>query len=213
MDFRSAYELLDATEAIEMPTKSDITQERTRLQFARCVGERFAFLQTFGFAQIDSSPTLVRFRKRNIEVKVYHGQRSFEIGFEIVCQGVRYSLSELIRVASPEEAERYRNFAATTWQGVEKGLTRLEELVKCFAEPALRGDEEFFAVLQKNRREWRDAYALDVLAEQLRPKAEAAFREGNYRAAAELYEKIRPRLSATEQRKLELAKERAGRTN
>ena len=55
-----------------------------------------------------------------------------------------------------------------------------------------------------------EAYALDVLAEQIRPNADAAFRSGDYRRAAELYEKIRPRLSAEEIKKLALAKARAG---
>jgi hypothetical protein len=51
-------------------------------------------------------------------------------------------------------------------------------------------------------------YALDVLVNQLRPKAEEAFRRGDYRNAAELYERIRSRLTAAELKKLAIATER-----
>ena len=51
---------------------------------------------------------------------------------------------------------------------------------------------------------------MDVLAEQLRPKADAAFRSGDYHQAAELYQKIRPRLSDSGLKKLALAKKRCG---
>jgi hypothetical protein len=180
------------------------------MNFANAVSERFAFLDDLGFSKSESLPTLVRFRKGDLEINVYHGRQSFEIGFEIARQGAQYSISEIIRVTDPETAERYRNFSTTTPHGVAEGLTHLEELVKRYAGLALRGDPVFFAKLESQRKAWMEGYALDVLAGQLRPKAETAFRRGDYREAVALYEKIRPRLSATELKKLELARERAG---
>jgi hypothetical protein len=56
-------------------------------------------------------------------------------------------------------------------------------------------------MLEDHRKSWSEGYALDVLEKQLRPKAQAAFQQGNYREAAELYERIRPRLSAAEEKK------------
>ena len=44
----------------------------------------------------------------------------------------------------------------------------------------------------------------------MRPKAEEAFRNGDYRRAAELYEEIVPRLTPAEAKKLALARKRAG---
>ena len=188
-----------------------IGRDRTRLNFANAVSERFSFLRDLGFTEVDSLPTIVRYRKGDIEVHIYHGRQSFEIGFEIGRQGAHYSMSELIRADDPQTAEQYLDYAATTAEGTAEGLAQLEELVKRYGERALRGDSEFFGTLANQRKTWAAGYELDVLAKQLRPKADAAFRSSDYRQAAELYEKIRPRLSVAELKKLELAKERAGR--
>jgi hypothetical protein len=201
---------VDAARAMIMGMSNEIGRERTVLNFALAVSEKFFFLGDLAFNEVESLPTIVRYRKSDLEVHVYHGRQSFEIGFEVSRQGVRYSMSELIRANDPQTAEQYRNYAATTPEGIAEGLTKLEKLVKRYGERALRGDPEFFAILANQRKAWAEGYELDVLAKQLRPKADTAFRSGDYRQAAELYEKIRPRLSATELKKLELAKERAG---
>jgi hypothetical protein len=194
---------------MNMSANSEIGPERTRLNFANAASKSFSFLGDRGFAVVESLPTLVRFRKDELEARVYHGRRSFEVGFEIVRDGDRYSISELIRAADRDEGDRYRNYTATTPEGIAEALARLKELVGRYGERALRGDPEFFATLRNLRQEWMENYSLDVLAGQLRPKADAAFRSGDYRQAAELYEKIRPRLSASELKKLALAKQRA----
>lgn len=209
MEFQSTDGLLESAGTMTMCVSNNVGPERTRLNFANAVSERFAFLDDLGFSKSESLPTLVRFRKGDLEINVYHGRQSFEIGFEIARQGAQYSISEIIRVTDPEAAERYRNFSTTTPQGIAEGLAQLEELVKRYGGLALRADPAFFATLESQRKAWMEGYALDVLAGQLRPKAETAFRQGDYREAAALYEKIRPRLSATELKKLELARERA----
>jgi hypothetical protein len=155
-------------------------------------------------------PTIVRYRNGDLEVDIYHGRQSYEIGFGITRQGDRYTMSELVRATDPDGAARYRGYAATTPDGVAEGLIRLQELVRRYCDRALRGDLEFFATLENHCKLWSEEYALDVLAGQLRPKAEAAFRSGSYRQAAELYEQIRPSLGAVEIEKLALAKRRAG---
>jgi hypothetical protein len=208
LDFRVEYGLLDATGAMSMTVSNQVGRERTRLNFADAVSKRFAFLCGLGFCEEESLPTLVRYRKDDLEVAVYHGRRSFEIGFEIARLGVRYSIGELIRAADREKAAQYRNYAATTPRGIAEGLVQLEGLVKQYGERALGGDPAFFAALAQQRKSWAEEYALDVLASQLRPQAEAAFRSGNYRQAADIYQRIRPRLCAAELKKLALAKER-----
>lgn len=190
---------------------NEMGRERARLNFANAVGERFAFLGEYGFMEIESLPTIVRYRKDGLEANVYHTRQSFEVGFEMVRDGVRYSLSELIRASNPQEGLQHRNYAATTVEGIAQALARLEGLVKHYCDLALQNDPAFFAMLAELEKAWSEGYALDVLARQLRPKAEVAFRAGDYRQAAELYERIRPRLSGTELKKLALAKERARR--
>ena len=193
-----------------MNGEDNIGPERTRLNFANAVHDRFQFLRDLGFLESESSPTMVRYRKADLEVDIYHGRKSFEIGFEVIRHGIRYSLSELIRAANPDVAEQYRNYAATNAAGVAEGLAKLAKLVKDYCGPALTDDQAFFSTLDVSRKSWAEGYAMDVLARQVRPQADAAFRRGDYHQAVELYSKIRPRLTATELKKLELAQERSG---
>jgi tetratricopeptide (TPR) repeat protein len=178
--------------------------------FAEAVTEKFIFLEDLGFSQVEALPTIVQYRKDGIQVNIYHGRKSCELGFEIVRLGERYSIPELIRITNPEAAARYRNATATKQNSLTSGLARLEELVRRYGNRALRGDPEFFVALDNQRRAWAQAYALEVLERQLRPKADEAFRLGNYREAAEIYERILPHLSPAELRKLSVAKKCSG---
>ena len=211
MDVQPGDELLDATGTVIMGAKMEIGRERTRLNFADAVHKQFAFLGEHGFTEVESLPSIVRYQKGDLEIDVYHGRQSFEVGFGIARKGTRYSLSELIRAVDPAAAEQYRNETATTPAGIVDTLARLQDAVLRFGRRALRDDDEYYAALESQRKSWAEGYALDVLEAQVRPKADAAFRSGDYRQAAEFYEKIRARLSAAELKKLELARDRAGR--
>lgn len=58
--------------------------DRMRLNFARVVADRFSIdLSEFGFSQAESLPTTVRYRKGDLELNVYHGRGSYEVGFQI----------------------------------------------------------------------------------------------------------------------------------
>jgi len=149
---------------------------RTRLNFADAVTRTFAFLSDFGFSQVEASPTIVRYRKDDIEADVYHGRKSYELGFEIGRDGVKYSMSELIRATDADAAKGYRNFAATTQRALTDGLAQLKGLIKQYGQRALNGDPEFFVMLENQHKTWGEEYALEVLELQLRPKADEAFR-------------------------------------
>jgi hypothetical protein len=88
-------------------------------------------------------------------------------------------------------------------------LQQLADLVRRYGERALHGDPAFFALLRQQRKEWTKKYAFEVLCRQVRPKAEAAFREGRYREAAELYREIRAGLTPAEIKKLAIAEKRS----
>ncbi|MBL8483159.1 MAG: hypothetical protein JNJ60_13245 [Rhodocyclaceae bacterium] len=167
------------------------------------------FLTDEGYAAVDQLPTLVRFRKGDVEVDIYHGRQSYEIGGGISVAGTRYSISELMRVSDPEAAARYRNAAATTPEAVTAALTALSALLRPYCLAASRGDPQFFSRLENQRKQWAEQLALDVLARQLRPQAEDAFRRGDYPKAAELYGRIRQCLSPAEAKKLALAEKRS----
>ena len=183
-------------------------RERNRLNFAHLVTQRFGFLSAFGFAVSESLPTIVRYRNGDLELNLYHGRQSFEVGLQVEHGDDCFSMSELIRSSDPAIAEQYRNPMATTPDGLEAALDRLADLLRQYGEPALRNDPQFFSALRKQKTSWAEEYALDVLVEQTRPKADAAFRAGRYQEAADLYGKIAPRLTETEQKKLAAARKR-----
>lgn len=186
----------------------DAMKNRSQLRFAQKAREVFLFLIDEGFTEIEALPTLVLYRKGNVEVDIYHGRQSYEVGGGVSLTGTRYALSEIVRASDPEAANSYRNAVATTTEGVAASLEDLSKLIRRFGSSALRGDAEFFSLLEKQRKQWAEEYSLDVLAGQLRPQAEEAFRRGDYLKAAELYRRIRERLSPTEAKRLILAEER-----
>ncbi|MEX8505365.1 hypothetical protein [Leptothrix ochracea] len=164
------------------------TTDRSALHFARKVQGAFGFLADAGFAQVEASPTLVRYRKGDVEVDIYHGRQSYEIAGGVTFAGTRYAMSEIIRTVDLEVAKEYRSAVATTAEGIAAGLKELAALMQHYGPGALSGEQQFVALLlEQQRKQWAEEYALDVLAAQLRPQAEDAFRRGDYEQAAELY--------------------------
>jgi len=187
-------------------------QDREQLNFASEAEKAFAFLSDLGFLQVESLPTLVRYQKDDVEIAVHHGRLSYEIGADISYLGKQYALAEIVRVVDPDTAKRCGGLMASTREGVTMGLDELGSLMKRYGVAALQGDPKFFSALEEKRNVWVEEYWLDGLARQVRPQAEEAFRLGDYAKAAELYARIRSRLSPAEAKKLSLAQERrAGR--
>jgi len=184
-------------------------QERAGLNFENVTKERFAFLRDLGFVIIESLPTIVRYGKGDIQVDVYHGRRSYEIGLGVTWLGTRYELPDFIDVVDPQVVEEYYAPMASTREGVIEGLTRLAELVKRYCGQALQGDSEFFAETAGKHKLRVEKYWLEMNAKQLRPQAHEAFQLGKYREAVELYKQIRPLLSPAELKKLAIAKKRS----
>ena len=184
------------------------TSERSYLKFEEKVRKAFEFLNELGFYEVEALPTLVRYQKGGVEVDVYHGRQSYEIGAGVTAFGTRYSISEIIRAIDPKAAKHFHYAATTTPEGLISGLEELSMLMKQYGRAAIDGDSQFFSMLENQRKVWAEEYALDVLAEQLRPQADEAFRQGDYSKAADLYSRIRKRLSPAEIKKLSLAEER-----
>ena len=163
--------------------------DRAHLNFENEAREAFAFLGDLGFSEIEALPTLVRYcqRKGSVEVDVYHGRKSYEIGVGINAFGTRYAISEIIRHIDSEAEKYFRYPATTTPEGVVVGLDELSSLMKRYCRSALDGDSQLFSILESERKSWSEEYALDVLADQLRPQADEAFRQRNYAKSAELY--------------------------
>ena len=184
------------------------TFDRSNLHFVNKARKAFTFLSSLGFIEAEALPTLMRYCKEEVEVDVYHGRQSYEIGAGVSAFGIRYAISEIIRITDSAVAGQYRNAVATTPEGVTVTLEALASLMKHYGSRAFSGDPQFFAALEQQRKSWSEEYALDILAKQIRPKAEEAFRRGDYSTAVELYTRIRDRLSPAEIKKLILAQER-----
>ncbi|WP_186406968.1 hypothetical protein [Candidatus Accumulibacter aalborgensis] len=184
-------------------------QDRAHLNFQSAVREKFAFLNDLGFSEIEALPTLVRYRKDDVEVDVYYGRQSYEIGAGISYLGARYEMADIIRAMDADAAERYGGAMASRMEGVVAGLEELGSLIKRHGVAALRADPQFFSTLEEKREIWRKDYWLDGLARQLRPQADDAFHRGDYSRAAELYARIRDRLSPAEIKKLTFAEQRS----
>jgi hypothetical protein len=201
---------LDAAEAMTQEQAMS-EQDRAHLNFEGVARGRFAFLKELGFSEIEALPTLIRYRKDDVDVDVYHGRRSYEIGAGISYLGTRYAMAEIIRAVDPEAAKRYGGALTSTAEGVVAGLEELSSLMQRYGAAALRGDPQLFSTLAEKHKVWVADYWLDGLAQQLRPQADQAFHRGDYPKAAELYAQIRDRLSPSEIKKLQIAEERSKR--
>jgi hypothetical protein len=120
-------------------------------------------------------------------------------------------MPEIIRIVDPNTAEDFRYVTATTPEDITSGLEKLSSLMKHYGRKAIEGDSKFFSILENQRKLWAEDYALDVLAEQLRPQANEAFRRKDYSKAADLYSRIKKRLSPIEIKKLSHAEEQRGK--
>jgi hypothetical protein len=195
------------------PIYSEIFPERRTWNFARIAEEMFCFLSRYGFTLEVSSPTLVQYRRGNIVANIYHGRKSFELGFEVEHTGKKYSISELMRDVNPEQAKKYRNFTATTHQGLMNGLSHLAGVVKKYGRKLLSGnDDMLFDRLENQRKIWARDYALEVLEKQILPRAHAAFTNKDYATVVTLLSKIETRITGSDRKKLDFARKHLTRS-
>jgi hypothetical protein len=183
--------------------------DRAALGFSDAAQRAFAFMTMRGFTVVEASPTLVRFSKQGWLANVYHGRRSYEVGFEIGPGEEQFSLSAVIGITDPEAAERFRYPVARTAGQIANAMTVLADAVRAYAMDALDLRPEFAARLRDHRQRAGQQLELDVLEHQQRPKAEAAFRQKQWADAVRFYESFEARLTATEKLKLATARKRA----
>lgn len=183
--------------------------ERADLNFSNVVIEKFSFLLGFGFVVYEVLPTIVYYQKDTIKIDIYHGRSSYEIGLGITWHNSRYNLSSFMAVADLQAAKAYRQFMASNLNEVIEGTTQLAELTRRYCGQVFQGDAEFFTQVEKIHESVMQKYWLEMRASQVRPKANEAFRLGEYLKAAELYQEVEPVLSPSELKKLAIAKERS----
>ena len=178
------------------------------LGFPETVMREFRFLQDRAFEISDFDAHNVKYQRATVIVDIFREPNSYEIDATFSRENDRYSLSEIIRLTDPSVASTYLSSTATTPGQVVFGVKRLAELVARYCEGALSGNDAYFEILAKQRLIWSATYALDVREQQVRPRAEEAFRQGDYALAVTLYESIRPRLTPAEEKKIDYANHR-----
>jgi hypothetical protein len=197
-----------ASGAVTMSDRTSVISPRDAAGFRAAVREKFSSLEALGFRPLESDESLVRFAGRGVEVVIFHDRQSYELVLEFRFDGESFSLSEILRAARPPKTD-YRRWAAETQQGVAHGLDQLAGLLQRFGRDALDGSPDFIERLRRQREEWSRSLAMDVRVSQTKPKADDAFRRGEYQEAARLYAQIEDALSETEKSKLAIARRKA----
>lgn len=183
-------------------------RNKSGLGFREEVRKKFSFLLELGFVEVVALETMLRFKKGEVEIAVYHGRKSFEIGLEIIGFGIEASLSEVLIAAGAENAKSFYRPTATNFSQLVSGLDMLSSLLLKYGRPIFLGDRAYFSKLEGLILQLSEEYALDVLAKQIKPQADLAFRNKDYEKAVDLYGRIRKRLGPVEEKKLEFALKR-----
>jgi hypothetical protein len=192
-------------------TVDRVDKRRDQFNFIEVVRSEFSWLTKYGFRCTKASATFVRYESATTFLNIYHGRSSYEIGAEygqlLFSDDFKaYSVSELIRLSSPKEAEKYRNYIAIKPENVVAGVNRLSELLRKYGRTFLNDTPETFLRLAKQRNEISRKFSMEVLSRQVRPKANQEFKNKNYAEAARLFESIKSELSAAELKKLEFCR-------
>jgi hypothetical protein len=176
------------------------------LGFPDEVRTQFQFLEALGFELRESGPTCVRYTRAEFVIEIYHGRQSYELGLNLMRYGVSYSLETLLAVHERAGgATTFHPFAATDRDAVAAGVGHLAGMFKSCSDYFLANDPVVFRAVDDYGEEVSARLAIESLARQLRPKAEAAFKAKDYRLAAELYGQVRDQLTPAEIAKLKFA--------
>ena len=184
---------------------------RGSLGFSKTVVESFKFLtDEYSFHLTMIEPTLVTFESPSLFINIYHGRRSFELGFEIGekvgPRDLHFSIGELIYLVDSQKGEEYQGLQASTQDRVGNLVPRLASLVKEYAADALKGNAKCFEALAALREQRGDALLKKWRLSGIRESADKAWKDKNLDRIVELYESMQGDLSAVESKRLQYAK-------
>jgi hypothetical protein len=187
--------------------------ERAQLGFKDAVLSNFKFLSDFGLRPVEEKVTLVRYESSRIFVNVYHGRASYELGVEIGKlkePDTTLSIFDVVRWAGAEKAEGFGQhvmFQVSSREGVQEFVPKLAALVRKYATPLLRGDQDAHRTALESRAK---RYADEVREGNLsvvRSKVDAAWHAKDYARVIELYGPVREDLTEVEAKKLAYAEQ------
>ena len=187
--------------------------ERAQLGFKDAVLANFKFLIDFGLHPVEEKVTLVRYESSEVFVNVFHGRASFELGLEIGRlkePDAKLSIFDVVRWASAEKTDglgQHVMFQVSSREGVQEFVPKLAEMVKKYAPPFLRGDEDAYRTALEFRAK---GYAEEVNEGNLRvvrSKADAAWQAKDYAQVVQLFSPVREELTEVEAKKLAYAEQ------
>lgn len=119
-----------------------------------------------------------------------------------------FGVFALLNSVDKNFATAFRVKVANNAEEMTEGVRVLVGILQKYGKDVLAGQDRAFRQLSTQRLNRSELYGVETVAEHVRPKAEAAFREGNYAKAAELYQSIRRVLTEVELRKLTIAEKK-----
>jgi hypothetical protein len=168
--------------------------------------ETFEFLKKYGFILTKVSDILVSYCKDDIKIDInYEQQISCDISADITISGKKYPIGAIVNAIMIKQ-KRFYYISARTRETICTGLEQIKLLLETCLAKILQKDPKFLSILEEQQKQWSKEFALNVLASQLRPKAENAFHCKDYLRAIELYERIYECLSPSEIQKVSFAK-------
>lgn len=186
--------------------------QRAKLRFKDAVLSSFKFLVELGLHPINERITFVRYESAEVFVNVYHGRASFELGVEIgrskEPEEEKLTIYDIVAWAGAEKAEgfgRHVMFQVSSPEGVREFVPKIARLVQKYAIPFIKGDATAYREALEARTRAAAEYVKQVNVRQVRSKAEAAWSGKDYAQVAELYGRMRDRLSEVESKKLAYA--------
>jgi hypothetical protein len=201
MELQCRYDLLDAS---SVSTFSHST-EGPRLTFPTAVREAFRFLEEVGYGYESRAETYVVYTKGSIEIRVYHGRSSYEIGLRVGKAGTHqdYPLELLLEAIGSPLAEQYRPYGATSAEEVAKGAEYVASRLRPCIDAGILEQADLFSRLGRMAQQRMSVYALEVRLGHVREAADLAWRAKEYRKVVQLFAPLRDHLSRSELMRLE----------
>jgi hypothetical protein len=199
-----------------MKFQDDRTYSRIQLGFTSEVLSSFHFLvEDYNFKCVKTDVTFVRYESKFVFVNIYHGRRSYELGVEIgklenhlPIREDWYSIGEIMDLMGVRKNLRFTFFQASSKDQIQILVRKLAEYVKKYAKPILDGHYEIFEKLEILRKNNSDAYIREAELQNIRERADIAWKQKDYVKFIELYNQVKDGLTSIEGKKLDYARKK-----
>lgn len=190
----------------------------SRLDFVASARREFKFLsdRPYAFWLVSQDEEVIAYESDGIELSVYHDRLSYELDVALARLSHEdevlhpYGVSDLVRLSDPASMADYRTFAATTSEGVNRGVARLANELRAHGPLLLDPSSQQWDQLSQARARASNEFGKTLAAKTLREQATRAWSRRNYAAVLEAYSQLSDRLSEIEQRRLQYATKKLG---